>query len=500
MTRPPRPLPVSQSLHRPSWVLSVLILVLALVQVSCSYNPATGQNQVMLISEAQELEMGRQGDADMVASMGLYDDPLIQEYVNALGQELASHSERPDLNWTFRVIDDPIVNAFALPGGYVYITRGILSHFNTEAELAAVLGHEIGHVIGRHSANQMSKQQLLQVGVIAGTILLDDDYALAGAIAGSIGAQLLSLKFGRDDEREADALGLRYLDRAGYDPRPMTEVFDTLGRVSEAAGAGGTPGWLSTHPKPEDRSERIGTAIASLNIDYSHRKVGREVYMNRVEGIVYGPDHRQGYFVDNAFYHPALALKLEFPRGWQVQNQRQAVVGVSGDQDALILLRMADEQGSLEEAERAFLAQQGVYAGPSWSPAMQGFQAVGREFEAQNNSGRLRGRVAFAEQDDNVLQLMALSDKRQWTTYEDAFFDSLTSFSRLRDRRYLEVDAARIDVVTLPRAMTLAEFHERFPSTIDLDEVAILNHAYPDTRFERGAQVKRVVGGELPQR
>ncbi len=218
-------------------------ICLILILTGCSMNPATGQRQLSLISEAQEVEIGRNTDQQMVQQTGLYPDDDLQTYVQELGEDMAKLSERPDLPWHFRVVDDPIVNAFALPGGFIYVTRGILAHLGSEAELAGVIGHEIGHVTARHSANQLSKAQLATLGLGIGMVV-SEDFRRFGDLAQS-GLGLLFLKFGRDDERQADDLGFRYASRAGHNPAAMADVFETLGRVSASASAGSRlPSWL----------------------------------------------------------------------------------------------------------------------------------------------------------------------------------------------------------------------------------------------------------------
>src|SRR6059036_688194 len=209
-------------------------LLVSAVALGCAVNPATGSRQLMLVSESQEISMGRDYDNQVVASIGLYPDSTLQRWIQQFGARLAATSERPNLPWSFRVVDDPVVNAFALPGGFIYVTRGILAHLGSEAELASVVGHEIGHVTARHSVSQMSKAQLLDVGVIVGMILRPQLQNFGGLA--QAGLELLFLKYSRNDESQADELGLRYLTRAGYDPRPMTQVFRTLDRVGTAEG------------------------------------------------------------------------------------------------------------------------------------------------------------------------------------------------------------------------------------------------------------------------
>src|SRR5947207_90000 len=241
------------------------LAALAVFAAGCAVNPATGSRQLMLVSESQEIALGRDYDQQVAASIGVYPDSELQRYIQQFGARLAASSERPNLPWSFRVVDDPVVNAFALPGGFIYVTRGILAHLNSEAELAGVVGHEIGHVTARHSASQMSKQQLAQIGLAVGSIASPEFGRYAGVASAGLG--VLFLKFSRDDESQADHLGLRYMRRAAYDPREMPHVFEMLTRVSEAQPGGRVPEWLATHPNPENRRERIEQEIAALPRD-----------------------------------------------------------------------------------------------------------------------------------------------------------------------------------------------------------------------------------------
>jgi predicted Zn-dependent protease len=473
-------------------LLAVALLMPALLTTGCSTNPATGKSQIALIGEQQEVAMGRDADKQIVAQLGLYPDDELQAYVNRLGQSLARDSERPNLPWTFRVVDDPVVNAFALPGGFIYVTRGLLTHLTSEAELVAVLGHEIGHVTGRHSVEQMSKQQLAQVGLIAGAIA-SPEFARYADLA-QTGLGLMFLKYGRDDEREADSLGLRYLVKDNYDPREMPQVFETLGRVSAQQGAGRVPGWLSTHPAPENRVQRISSEIAALNQDFSQATVGQERYLAQIDGVVFGPNPREGYFVGNQFIHPELGFQVRFPQGWKTVNQKQAVGATSPREDAIVVLGLT-QQNSPQAAAQAFFSQQGIQQGQALSGGFGGLPAVARVFGAQQQNGELRGVAAFVEQDGRVFQLLGYTSANNWNGYDDLLAGAVSSFSRVTDRAALDVKPRRVDIVTIPSAMTLREFNQRFPSTVDLDTLAIINQAQGDTRLPAGSEVKRVVGG-----
>lgn len=478
--------------HQPVTALMACALLLFLAH--CSTNPATGKRQLALVGEEQEIAMGREAAQQVTQSIGLYQDDELQAYVSRLGKQLAADSERPNLPWSFQVVDDPSVNAFALPGGFIYVTRGLMTHLTSEAELVSVLGHEIGHVTGRHSVEQMSKAQLAQIGLIAGMVL-QPELANYGDLA-QTGLGLLFLKYGRDDEREADDLGLRYLVNENYDPREMPQVFETLRRVSERETQGGrVPGWLSTHPTPENRIERISSQVASLNRDFSQATVGRERYLRSVDDVVFGQNPREGYFRGNTFIQPELGFQIQFPQGWQASNQKQAVGAISDREDAVVVLTLSG-RSSPQQAAQEFFSQQGVVQGQSLQANVGGLPAVARVFGVQRGqAGDLQGIAAFVEHDNRVYQILGYTLANNWGGYNDELSSALASFSRVTDRRLLDVEPQRLDIVTLPSAMTLQEFERRYPSTVDLQTLAIINQAQPSTRFDAGAEVKRVVGG-----
>lgn len=320
---------------------------------ACVRNPVTGERQFVLISEGQEIQMGQEYAAEVERSIGLVPDSALQQYVRGVGLRLAAKSERPNLPWRFGVIDDPTPNAFALPGGPVYITRGLMALLDSEAELASVLGHEIGHITARHSVTQMSRSQLSQLGLGLGMILVPEMQPFGNALGA--GLQLLSLKYGRDDERQSDQLGFRYALAENYDVREMDDVFTSLARVGEREGQGSLPSWLSTHPAPQERIEEIGQRLAQTQLPPSP-KLGRTELLNHIDGLVYGENPRQGFFRENLFLHPDLRFQLRFPDGWKTQNATEAVVAVSPRQDAIIQLSFAD--GDASTAARQFFAQQ----------------------------------------------------------------------------------------------------------------------------------------------
>lgn len=469
-----------------------LVLLLATLASACAVNPATGRREFMIISEEQEIAMGREYDPQLVAEMGLVPDTALQRYVSTLGAQMAARSERPRLPWTFRVVDDPIVNAFAVPGGFVYITRGILAHFNSEAQLVAVLGHEIGHVTARHSVAQMSRQQLAQVGLALGSAA-SERFAKMAELGGA-GVGILFLKYGRDDETQADALGLRYMRFTNHDVREMPSVYAMLGALSGGAGGRSTPDWLSTHPAPEDRQARIQRAIASIPPDSMGTIIERESYLQRLNGLVYGNNPRQGYFVGQRFNHPEMRFTMTFPDGWATQNATQAVTAMSANKDAIIQLTMS-RAPSADSAARAFAAQQGVQAGTVVRPALRAFTgSTALPFTAVIEADTLRGRVLFVQHGGMVLQIIAYGPAAAWTANQAAAERALESFAVLTDRAALDVQPQRLQIVRVQRAMTIAQMRAGRASPLSAEQLALLNQVRVDEVLPMGRGVKWVVG------
>jgi predicted Zn-dependent protease len=356
--------------------LALTGLVLA---VGCALNPVTGRRELALVSEAQEIAMGREGAAAVAASIGLHPDIGLQAWVNGMGQSLAAKTERPGLPWEFKVVDDASVNAFALPGGFIFVTRGLLTQITNEAELASVIGHEIGHVTARHSVQQMSREQLATLGLGIGSAI-SPTIEKYGQVAGA-GLGLLFLKYGRDDETQSDQLGFRYALTNGWDTREMANVFRMFQLQSSIAGGGRLPEWQSSHPDPGNRIQTVERMVTSTTgTDFSTLRVGGTEFLRRLEGMVYGENPRLGFFLGTLFVHPDLAFTMRFPDGWKTRNANDAVTAVSAAQDAMVELRGA--QGSAAQAAQAFFAQEGLTAGPQSSGIIHGNRAISGEYVA----------------------------------------------------------------------------------------------------------------------
>jgi predicted Zn-dependent protease len=467
-----------------------LLMSSALLLSGCSVNPATGKNQLNFFGEASEIEMGKEADADIVGSVGLYDDPLLQDYVSDLGMEIAAQSERPNLPWSFKILDDPAVNAFALPGGFVYVTRGLMTHLGSEAELVAVLGHEAGHVTARHGVNQMSKQILAQVGL--GVVVLANPDLEDWAFLGQVGLSLAFLKYSRDDERQADDLGLRYAVRTGYDPHQMPEVFRVLDAVSKVEGVGRLPNWLSTHPDPGVRGQRIEQEVAALDGDFSNAKVERDSYLQRLDGMVFGDNPREGYFQGNAFLHPELRFRIDFPEGWETANQKDAVTAADPSGKAMVQVSTS-EKDTRDEAEEAFFSEEGITQGKTWEKKVHGLPASWSRFDFKDEDSDLRGTVAFVEHADSIFQVMALSETAGWDDLKETLEETIASFSKLDDPKALQARPHKIHVVRLKEDMTVESFAKRYPSDVPLATVALINHVEPGGTLKKGQIAKQVV-------
>lgn len=467
----------------------------ALLLTTCATNPVTGKSELALVSEAQEIDMGKQGAADVAQSIGLYQDAAVQAYVSRLGLTLAARTERPNLPWQYQVVDDPAVNAFALPGGYIFVTRGLLTHITNEAELATVLGHESGHVAARHSVQQISREQVAQLGLGIGSIL-SPTVAKYGQVAGA-GLSVLFLKFSRDDETQADQLGFRYALADGFDVRQMVAVFQMLDSEEKLSGGGRLPEWQSTHPDPGNRIKVTEERLTTVTEDLTTKKVGREEFLKIIDGMIYGVNPRLGFFQGPLFLHPDLKFQFRFPDGWQTQNGTDAVIGGSSAQDAMIELRGAP--GSAAQASQTFFTQQGLQAGSVGKTSIHGFPAVTGEFSAQSDQTAVHGIAAFVEYGGTTYELLAYSTSDKFSAYAPLFQQSIGSFDRLTDAKALAAQPMRLKLERAPRAMTLAQFNSQFPSSVPAEEVAVINGVGPTDQLQAGQTVKRVVGGSATQ-
>ena len=316
-------------------------------------NPVTGQTERTVMDEPMEIAEGKKAHAEVLKSYGAYPDAKLQAYVNEVGQKLARNSHRANLPWTFTVLDSPEVNAFALPGGYVYITRGILAYMESEADMAGVIGHEIGHVTARHGAQRATRQQAAGIGVLAATVLgailegaagLEGSTELFGQVAQGVAAGYVA-RYSREQELQADALGAEYLARNRYDPGNMVDVIGVLYSqeryaADQARARGETPseggGWLSSHPSNEQRLRDIRQHAAAHAGQYGDD--GRDRFLRMIEGMRFGESPSQGLTRGQHFYHPDLGVAITASAGWRIVNADDSVTMMAPDRGAALRL------------------------------------------------------------------------------------------------------------------------------------------------------------------
>jgi len=428
--------------HRRS--VSILVAALIIFSAACAVNPVTGKKELSLISEAQEIELGKQTDQEIRAQFGIYNDPALTEYVTGIGMAMAPLTHRPDLTYHFAILDTPVINAFAAPGGYIYVTRGILSLFNSEAELAVVVGHELGHVNARHSVRKMSQLMLVQLGLVVGNAL-SETFAKISGVA-SIGVQLLFLKFSRSDEFQADQLGVDYSRKGGYNPGKMVDFFASLTKMGDLSGGHSLPGFLSTHPLTTNRIKKVQEMQLATD---NQLKVTRTGYLNKINNLVYGSDPRQGFVQGSAFYHPEMRFVFNIPSGWNVQNTPSQVVLVAPDENAALILRAEESPLELKDyAAKKAQDAQGYSLIDERNLTINGLSTYQQLYDVtQENQQGLRMRASYIRKGQHIFSFSALSTQDTFSNYDTQFGTVVGSFKQLSDRRQINAKPTRIQIV-----------------------------------------------------
>lgn len=465
-------------------------LTLALL-AGCATNPVTGERELMLVSERQEADLGRDGDREVVAQYGVVEDPALQRYVEELGQRLVAVSHRPNMSFTFRVLDDPVVNAFALPGGFVYVTRGILPYLQREGALALVLGHEVGHVTARHGAQRLTRQHLLGLGIGVSS-LLGERFAVVTGLA-SAGGQLLLLSYGRDDERQSDQLGVTYGTRAGFDTSDGAAFFEALQRLSGDRGA--LPSWASTHPDPGERSETVRRLSRE-----ARREAGaapppgdREAFLRRLEGLVFGQDPRQGYIERGWLNHPDLRLRFPIPGGWRVHNMASQVQLTSSDGKRAMIMAIVAAATPTEAADR-FEDQEEVSVHDRADLQLNGFTATRLTATIRTAGGEVGALSTFVAKDGRVFAFHGLAEPPDMPEARQTLAAIAEGFEALTDPQALAMQPAVLHVVEASRTATFRELASEWPLpegvSLGLEGLALINGIGPDETVTRGTLLK----------
>ncbi len=468
------------------------LVFLALFVYSCARNPVTGKRQFMLVSEKQERAMGLAYDPQVIQEFGLYDNKELQDFIGKYGKQMANISHRPKLDYQFRILDSPVVNAFAVPGGFVYFTRGIMAHFNNEAEFAGVLGHEIGHITARHSAQQQSQQILAQVGFLAAMIASEKfrDYSDLA----QTGLGLLFLKFSRSHESQSDKLGVEYSTKIGYDAHQMANFFQTIGRIQEESGAS-VPTFLSTHPDPGDRYNTVHKLATKEQGKAGKAKldVNRDKYLRMIDGLMYGEDPQLGYVESDVFYHPQMKFQFPTPKGWQTINSNSQVQIAPKDGKAVIILTIGGS-GSLEEAKRAAVSADSLKVIESRNITVNGNDAIAMTADL---NPQVRLLMYLIKYNGTVYKFTGLSETPNFNGYENSFTNCFKGFKSLNDQRKINVYADKIKIVTVAKDGTLADvLKANNQPTAKHEELAILNGMQLKDKVTKGMLIKTVEKGD----
>ncbi len=476
-------------------ILYYLFLAVGLSSLwGCSRNPVTGKNELILMSKEQEIAIGKESHPSIVATMGLYADKNLQSFISEKGKAMAAISHRPDLPYQFFVVDSPVVNAFAVPGGYVYFTRGIMAHFNNEAEFAGVLGHKIGHITARHSARQQTSQLLGQVGLIAGAIAVPE---LAQTLQQGIGLFLLS--YSRAHETESDEIGVGYSSKIGYDAKEMADFFATLKRITDKSGHI-IPTFQSTHPDPGNRQKKVN----QLAIEYQQKNPGnyevdRDQYLRRIDGIIYGEDPKQGFVENNMFYHPILKFQFPVPNGWQNENSPIQFQMAPKDGKAVMMFRLA-AGNTLEEAAQTTIQAMSLQATESQKTTINGNPAIvvlsqqaqqqGQQ-QQQSNQEPIQAVSWFIQYGGNIYAIHGLSYRSAFNNYTGTFRAVAEGFRALTDREKLNRQPERIRIKSVQQNGTLQNALQSYgvPSN-KMNELAILNGMELKDPVTRGMLIK----------
>ncbi len=479
-------------------ILLLSVAIPCLCVVACVKNPVTGKRQLALMSESQEIAMGQESHPQVLSEFGSVDDAALQEYFSGISNTLAKASHRPDLPWHFTIVDSPVVNAFAVPGGYVYLTRGIIEHMNNEAEMAGVVGHEIGHITARHSVTQISQGQLMNLGLGLGTIF-SSRFRQVGGLA-QMGLQVLMLKYSRDHERQSDQLGLEYMAKCGYDPEEMSKFFQVFVGMREETGQS-IPNWLSSHPSPPDRIQRTSAEGARLKREFGRRdfKIGADEFLPRLNSLVYGENPREGFMDQGRFVHPELHFQMDVPAGWRVENTKSAVLISEPQGGAMLELVMIPPQAgqSPEAAAQKVAGQQGTQLVSGKDERINGNQAYMGVYRVQSNSGNIGVAAAFISHGGHIYQVAGLAPESSFSQYSRLMNATLRSFRELTDQRLLSVQPDRMRMYRAKKGDTLRSLAKSMdPARIKVEDLVRINRMDADQPLTAGTWVKLVQLGK----
>ncbi|MFM7332396.1 MAG: M48 family metalloprotease [Brachymonas sp.] len=496
----------------PRWLISTIAVAVLLGCGTKTVNPVTGQEERSVMSEQQEVQVGAQGHAEIMKEYTALANPRLQAYVNDIGQRLAKQSHRAHLKWTFTVLDSPEINAFAIPGGYVYITRGIMAYLDSEADLAGVIGHEIGHVTARHGAQRATRQQdAALVGLLGGVLGAVLDAKGAGGIGQQIGqvsqaaAAGYVARYGREQELQADGLGAEYLSRVNYDPRNMIDVIRVLKDqerfAAEVARAEGRPApqggnsWLASHPSNDQRLEQISRIATQYQGNKNYADEGRLRYLQMIDGMPFGESPEQGLTRGRNFYHSSLSFAMTAASGWRIINEADQLNFVSPAGDTALLVQLAPPNAGRnhEEVIRNVVkptsgrVERYALAGGIAATHFTGTVA------AQGGQRGIELTVATGAGGQHFIMVYAAKDAATLQRNRSALRETENSFRAMSAQDTAAAKPWVLRSTALPRG-GFTELAARLPlTTLPEQQLKLINGVYSGGNVAVGAMVKMVV-------
>jgi len=489
-----------------------IALVVAMTAAACATNPVTGKRQISFMSEEQEIQMGRELDAEVRREMGVYRDEQLQKYIEEIGMRLARQSQRPNLPWQFTIIDSPAVNAFALPGGYIYITRGILPYLDNEAQLAGVLGHEIGHVAARHSAQQYTRSAVTSMGVLIGSIFVPQVRPFGQLAETGLGA--VFLKYSRENELQADSLGAEYAAACGWDPAEVPVFLTTLARIDQVSDRNGTPNWLQTHPQPENRVERVQATVQKVrpaNSDGRDWTVDRDGYLGKINGVVFGDNPQEGITRGNEFIHPDLRFAITFPDGWEIVNGEEQVTAQEPGNKIFMVLETVQQSRTrgvpqsrpvtptrgIQQTAEAHMKSAGYRLTEGSATKINGLDAfVGTYQGKASGLGPATARGAHIVSGRNTYFIGGIAKPDDYPRVLNEFNDAIQSFRTLERDEADRIQPNRVDLYTARTGDTWQSIAQRVgKGNVKASTLAIMNNHSVDEQPAAGEKIKIVVGG-----
>jgi predicted Zn-dependent protease len=486
-----------------SSLIALCVAAAASCFVGCASNPATGGKNVVMGSMDGEKKTVQKHHQEIVKALGLYDDQAVQEYVNVVGQRVAKVSDLPSEEFKFFVIDDESINAFTTGCCNVYVNRGLLLNINSEAELAGVLGHEIGHVTARHPARRQTRGVAASLGAMAAAILTGSN--AIGQLA-NIGAQAWMQGYGRENEMEADRLGMKYMTKAGYDPEQIGKVFNMFqaGEKFErqrAAAEGREPrlyhGVFSSHPSPDERAVQAAKGAANIkDAPPGGWLVRHDEYLTTINGIAYGTSKAQGIVRDNRFYHADMGITVAFPRGWTIDNQRDSLIAFTPKRDAM--MKVLVDRKPDKQAPREFLLSklqgQSVFKGEPFtsSEGNEGYAIVTRGGSPINN-GPVRWAAVYRGQSVFIIAGASRSALNGVPEIDGLVMSVAQTLRGLRPAEFPLAEPYRIKVVKATDKTSLSDYAADMPEDrYKKETLELINAMYPNKKPPPGTLFKIV--------